>query len=215
MTEFEDGLWERLVQEQGADGVSLTLPRDDAGRRPLMIGGGLTAVVAVTAVGVLGVGALTAAQPAYAMTENADGSYTVTINDVATAIPELNAKFAQMGIEETVVPVTDDCTNSNVLPLDLDPKMKMSDTVTLGPGRKYLDPGYTGMLAAEQLSNGEVATFMGAVKPPVPSCVSATTAISPNGTVGANGVMTLTETTVTPAAPTAGTSTAPTTTPAG
>lgn len=197
MNEFEDGLWERLVDEHDADLVSLTAPRASSrSRRPLIVGGGAAGLAAAGAAVVLGIGAATSAPPAYAMTQNADGSYTVTINDIETAIPALNAKFAQMGIDETVVPVTADCTSK--IPLTADPASKPSDTVTLGPGRKYLDPGYDGVLAAEQLANGQVAMFVGALKPPLPNCFSATLAFGP-AHVGADGVATISTETVTPA----------------
>jgi hypothetical protein len=196
MTAFEDGLWDRLVEEHDADRISIAAPRQRRNRRPLIIGGGLSGLAAATAAAVVGISAATTAAPAYAMSQNSDGSYTVTINDLEAAIPALNAKFAQLGIEETVVPVTANCT-SNV-PLDVG-AAKTSDTITLYPGGKWLDPGYTGVLAAEQLANGQVAMFMGALKPPVPSCFSATKAASLEPGTGANGVPTITVGTVTPA----------------
>jgi hypothetical protein len=196
MTDFEDALWERLVEEHDADCVSLEAPRRHASRRPLAIGGGVTALAGATVATVLAIGATTGAPPAYAMTQNADGTFTVTMNEIATAIPALNAKFAQLGIEETVVPVTASCTSH--MPLVLGPE-KMSDTVTVAPGGKWVPPGYTGVLAAEQLANGQVAMFVGTVKPPVPSCFSATTALSLEPGTATTGTPTLTETTVTPA----------------
>ena len=165
-------------------------------RRPLLVGGGVAGLAAVMAAAVLIATAATSAPPAYALTQNPDGTVTVTINELATAIPQLNAKFAQMGIEETVVPVTTNCSSS--VPLDIDPTGKTTDTVTLTAGGKWLAPGYTGVLAAEQLANGQIAMFVGALKPPVPSCFSATTALGAPHT-GANGIPTITTETVTPA----------------
>ncbi|MGH2844254.1 MAG: hypothetical protein ACRDKL_11840, partial [Solirubrobacteraceae bacterium] len=68
MTAFEDGLWERLVDEHDADHVSITAPRQRSNRRPLVIGGSLTGLAAATAAAVIGISAASTAPPAYAMT---------------------------------------------------------------------------------------------------------------------------------------------------
>jgi hypothetical protein len=199
MSEFEDGLWRRLVEDHDADAVSLTSKRRTA--RRTVVGGGATATAAVTAAAVIALSAGGAA-PAYAMTQNADGSYTFTINDLATAAPELNAKFKQLGIDETVVPVEASCTNVNEF-LFADPNAKMTDSFTFKPGNKWLEPGFTGVVAAEQLSNGEVAISMGAIPPPVPSCYSAQ-AFTMQQTGDANGVPTVTSVPLTPTTTTSG-----------
>lgn len=190
MTAFEDGLWERLVRENDADGVTLhTAAVSNGARRPLLIGGGVTALMATAAVVIVAVTTGSMAPPAYALTKHSDGSITVTIHDVETAIPELNARFRAMGIAETVVPVTSTCrTNkgSSALfqdPMFADPLATTSETVTLDPGRKHLLPGFDGVMAAEQLPNGEVAIAVEAVKPPVPSCFPTTAyTVHDNGT---------------------------------
>jgi hypothetical protein len=177
MTTFEDGLWERLVEEHDADLVSLAAPCEHRNRRPVILGGSLTGLAAATAAAIIGIGAATSAAPAYAMTQNADGSMTITISELSTAIPELNAKFAQMGIDETVVPVTTDCTSSSPpLPTPGSPNATAGETLTFTPGRKLLPDGDTGVLSARQLSNGQVILNIGAMEPPVPSCFSATPA---------------------------------------
>lgn len=200
MTEFENALWAHLVDEHGADTVALDNALGGHSRRPLLVGGGAATIAAATAAAVIGFGAAGGTTPAYAMTLNPDGSYTVTIDDVATAAPELNAKFAQLGIEETVVPVEANCANVNHF-LFADPKMTMSQTLTFAPGRKWLYPGYTGVIAAEQLPNGEVAMMVGAIKPPVPSCYSSQ-AFSTQQIGDANGELTITAIPVTPSTPT-------------
>ncbi len=141
---------------------------------PLISSGAVLAGAAVAAVLL----ASPATQPAYALTQNPDGTVTVTINDVETAAPALNAKFASMGIDERVVPVEANCPSSTTsgasLDLFADPQATASDTLTFAPGHKYLDPGYTGVVAAEQLPNGEVAIAVEAIRPPVPSCFPTT-----------------------------------------
>jgi len=111
----------------------------------------------------------TSTPPAYALTRNADGSITVTLSDLATGIPQLNARFRQMGIDETVIPVTPSCPH---LGLVAGPG-SMSETVTLSPG--YADPGnagFDGYLAAERLPDGRIAIGIGSGRPPLPSCFS-------------------------------------------
>lgn len=171
MTEFEDALWERLVSDHAADAVSLTPARRTP--RRLVVGGGATATAALTAAAVIALSAGRAA-PAYAMTQNADGSYTFTINDLATAAPELNAKFKQLGIDETVVVATASCPPTNDIDgeLQLNPAAKLTDTMTVEPGvPSYWGEKYTGVIGAEQLPDGHLATTMEAIPPSqVPSC---------------------------------------------
>lgn len=174
MTAFEDGLWAWLVDEHDADRVTLVSAPKQTPKRPLLFGGSLTALAAISVAGVLTINAATSAPPAYALTENADGTITVTIHDLATAVPALNARFARMGIDETVVPVKASCAPRPNSPLFVSPREKISDTLTFTPGRKYLDPGYSGVVAAEKLPNGEVAMAIEAIKPPVPNCLSTT-----------------------------------------
>jgi hypothetical protein len=199
MTEFEDGLWARLVDEHDADGLALDPITRQGRRRPLLVGGGAATVAGATVAAVLAISASTGAPPAYAMTQNADGSITVTINDLATAAPELNAKFASMGVQETVVPVEASCPNVSHF-LFAYPHATMTESITFIPGRKWLAPGFTGVIAAEQLPNGEVAMMIGAIKPPVPSCYSSQ-AVTTRQIGGANGVPTVTAVPVTPSTP--------------
>lgn len=171
MTEFEDALWERLVSDHAADAVSLTPARRTP--RRLVVGGGATATAALTAAAVIALSAGGAA-PAYAMTQNADGSYTFTINDLATAAPELNAKFKQLGIDETVVPATASCPATTDIEdeLQLNPDASMHDSWTFKPGiPSYWGDQFVGVIGAEQLPDGQIATTMEAIPPSkVPSC---------------------------------------------
>jgi hypothetical protein len=172
MTEFEDGLWQRLVDDHAADVVSLDPER--RGQRRVLVGGGAAALATVSAAAVVAFAATGGAAPAYAMTQNADGSYTFTINDLATAVPELNAKFKQLGIDETVVPATASCPATTDIEdeLQLNPHASLSDSMTVQPGvPSYWGDKYTGVIGAEQLPNGEIATTMEAIPPSkVPSC---------------------------------------------
>jgi hypothetical protein len=187
MPAFDDGLWSRLVEEHDAHLVALTTAPKQIDKRPLLLGGGVAVLAAVTVAAAVGINAATSAPPAYALTQNSDGSVTVTINELATAIPELNARFAEMGIDETVVPVEANCHTRNSM-LFAYPQETTNGTLTFDGGRKHLLPGYTGVVAAEQLPNGEMAMAVGAVKPPVPTCVSN---VVYSATKGANGTVTV------------------------
>jgi hypothetical protein len=113
MSAFEDRLWTYLADVHRADDVNskrATAPRGRWAaiartRRPhVAITAGALGVIAAAAVAVVPLVSATAStQPAYALTQNADGSITVTFNDLQTAIPQLNARFAAMGIDEAVV----------------------------------------------------------------------------------------------------------------
>lgn len=146
-------------------------------RRPMALAGG-GAGIAIAAVAAVLLWS-PATQPAYALTQNADGTVTVTIHDVEAAAPALNAKLAAMGIDERIVPVEANCPTSGTPsvfddPMFADPQEVPSDTFTFTPGRGHLAAGYTGVMAAEQLPNGEIATAVEAIDTPVPSCFPTT-----------------------------------------
>ena len=179
MSTFEDRLWNYLVVEHRADEVASerlaagTRPRTMRTRRsPLVITAGALGVIAAAAVAVvLLISATAGTQPAYALTQNPDGSITVTINNLQTAIPQLNARFAAMGVDETVVPITRTCPTQMSVPEY--PQSAVNDklTFTVNQGRKYLAPGFDGVLAAGYTSSGQLLVFIGAMKPPLPTCL--------------------------------------------
>ena len=178
MSAFEDRLWTYLAVEHRAEEVTskrataAVRPRIMRARRPpLAITAGALGVIAAAAVAVvLLISATASTQPAYALTKNPDGSIIVTINDLQTAIPQLNARFAAMGVDETVVPITQSCPTQMSVPAY--PQSAANDrlTFTVNQGRKYLDPGFDGVLAAGYTSSGQLLVFIGAMKPPLPTC---------------------------------------------
>ncbi len=116
-----------------------------------------------------------ATEPAYALTRNADGSITVTIHDLQTALPALNARLAALGAHTRIVPVEGSCPAGNPAlggALMVYPRMTATDTITIGTGSR--EPGYTNVVAAEQLPNGEVALVLESTTLPVPSCFPTT-----------------------------------------
>lgn len=160
------------VREDSRHGRRL-FARKHNNRRSLLVGGGAMGLAAVAAAAVLIATAATSAPPAYALTQNPDGSVTVTINDVANAVAAVNAKFAAAGINDTVVPVTADCPATGNLAdqLMLEPASSPGDSLTV---TRNVDPGYQGVIAAEQLPDGQVAMTEEAIKPPIPTCFPTT-----------------------------------------
>ena len=176
-----------LADEHGADevtskrtraGASLRSRVVQARRRPVVMTTSALGVMAAGAAAVVLLVSVTAStQPAYALTRNPDGSITVTINDLQAAIPELNARFTAMGVDETVIPITQSCQTHLAVPAY--PQSAASDKLTFTPneGHKYLAPGFDGVLAAGYTSGGQLLVFIGAMKPPLPACFPADPAI--------------------------------------
>ncbi len=129
------------------------------------------ALAAIVAAVVVVVGVTSGAAPAYALTQNSDGTITISLHNLTTGIPALNARLHQMGINETVVPVTQRCTTSTPV-LDAGPG-NLSETITIGRSNNY-PAGVDGYLAAEQLPNGSIGLGIGGMKAPLPSCFSPT-----------------------------------------
>lgn len=130
---------------------------------------GTATLAAIAATVVLVLGATTGATPAYALTRNADGSITVSLDNLTTGISQLNARLHQMGINYTVIPITQNCATSTPV-LSAAPG-SLSETITIGTTN--MEPaGVDGYLAAEQLPNGQIGLGIGGMKPPLPACFS-------------------------------------------
>ena len=149
-------------------------------RRPRLViaSGGLALAGAVTAI-VLAVSATSVTPPAYAYTTHPNGSITVTLRDVATGIPALNAKLREAGIPSDVIPITAGCNSpdgSGNLVMHPDPHLEYSGSVSMTytpqAARRHPAPrGFHYVLAAKQMPNGKILAFIGALKSPVPTCL--------------------------------------------
>jgi hypothetical protein len=110
MTDFEDALWSQLVSEHGAELLHLR-PRPRARRRrspraPLAAGAAaVTAVIAAAAL------TITAGNspPAYALVVHANGTVTLTINELVGISP-VNAQLARLGVRARVARIEPGCT---------------------------------------------------------------------------------------------------------
>jgi len=136
-------------------------------------GVGAGALAAVIAVAVLVFGGTAGTPPAYALTSNGNGSYTLTLNDLTTGIPAINAKLKQMDIPATVVPVEAGCTASSFDPVQSG-AVAASQTVTFSSGN--IPAAMQMYIAAEQApASGQVLFAQGTTAQPIPACFPTTT----------------------------------------
>ena len=143
-----------------------------------------TALAAIAAAAVLVVDATSGAAPAYALTQNSNGTVTISLNNLTTGISQLNARLKQMGISYTVIPVTQNCPTSTPV-LGAAPG-SLNETITIGAGN-YFPAGVDGYLAAEQLPNGQIGFGSGGMKAPLPTCFSPKTMTTqPSSTAGSD-----------------------------
>jgi hypothetical protein len=152
--------------------------------RPRILAAGTTAAVAAATAAVLAISAATTAPSAFAVTDNPDGSVTITLNEL-TGVSDLNAKLASMGIAIRAVPVFPGCTATAqvvmrngsvqspatlaVTPLGNNPRTGSPatlDTITVNPPQT---PGQTEILAA---STKGIDLLGQVVQGQVPSCVA-------------------------------------------
>ena len=138
--------------------------------RLALAGAGVSLAAATAGVAVF---ATAGAPAAYALTENSNGSYTITINDIATGVPALNAKLKELGIDTTAVPVTTTCTapNDGVPLIGGWSSSTLSQTVTLDQAN--IPSGYHGVIAAYQSPSGQVDLTIGTTAGNIPTCLNA------------------------------------------
>lgn len=141
-------------------------------RRPTLVATPVV-VAAVAAAVVLVTTAGPTTSKAYALTPDGNGSYTLTINDIATAVPQLNAAFARLGIRAKAIPVTANCTPQKgtfTPPLPSpDTDAKPDESITLS--NAHIPAGWTNYIAAEQTPTG-IRLSLGSTPAPLPTCLS-------------------------------------------
>jgi hypothetical protein len=105
MSNFTENLWGDIVREHGSALAQADRVEPSRGarlRRPRVLAGGTLGMAGIATALVLALGGSTAA-PAFAVTQADDGSVLVTLNSVpGETVPGLNAKLAQMGVNESV-----------------------------------------------------------------------------------------------------------------
>ena len=113
------------------------------------------------------------APPAYALTQNSNGTYTVTINDIATGVPALNARLEQLGIDTTAVPISATCNapDDGVPLIGGWSSSTLSQTITLD--QADIPVGYQGVIAAYQSPSGQIDLTIATTAGKIPSCLNA------------------------------------------
>ena len=111
MSKYTDRLWRDIVREHGAD--LRGMERSPGGPRHrvkrLLAGTGLVGVAGAGAVLAIALGAASTT-PAFAVTRNGDGTYSVGINAIS-AIPAANARLRALGLRARLVAVESGCSN--------------------------------------------------------------------------------------------------------
>ncbi len=174
MGDFEDQLWTDLMHAHGDELARAQRPPARRGRaRPLALtAGGVGVIGAITAV-TLGLPATTGT-PAYAVTENADGTVAVTIHDLI-GIRGANAELARLGVPIRAVTFGPDCRdafhpdpNAGTMRATFLATSPARGEMTVRPAE--IPAGDTLLLTAE-VNGSEVGLGIGLVRGPAPSCI--------------------------------------------
>jgi hypothetical protein len=145
-----------------------TEPARGRGRTGWVAAGALAATGVVVAGSVLWGGG----SAAYAVSRNADGTVTVSIEDVA-AIGPANEALREFGLRVKAVPMTADCPGVDGATIyrgsDWASPDRSGNSVTLSP---RIPEGYTVLLAVSRHPNrGSGLGYTAPLKDPAPSCV--------------------------------------------
>jgi hypothetical protein len=109
MSRYTERLWRELVRQHGADLAGISRPtRRDRVARPRLLAGTSVGLAGVGTAVALALGAAGSA-PAFAVTENHDGTVSVEIRQF-TAMKGVNAKLAKLGFRARFVQVPAGCT---------------------------------------------------------------------------------------------------------
>ena len=135
---------------------------------------GISLLVAVgVATVVLMLGGTSTTEPAYALVQHPDGSVTVTVRNLQTAVRPLNARLAALSINERIIPISDTCPNSAfVYPVKRSQFPQLRWTFTPRESRRYLKTGGWGYIGIGRSDSGQLLLAQGAMKPPLPSCLN-------------------------------------------
>jgi hypothetical protein len=110
MSGFDEELWEMLSREHGAGNVRAARPPRLAAhrRRALPLAAGAVALAAATAAAVALLSAGSAPPAAYALTQNSNGTVTLTLDQVLGVKPA-NEALARLGVRAVVARIEAGC----------------------------------------------------------------------------------------------------------
>jgi hypothetical protein len=176
MTKFADQLFDDLMQEFRPTLESIELPIARARRtvpRPVWLAAGTVGMAGAITAGVVVLGGGT---PAYAVTQNTDGTVTVSINELS-GVAGANNKLHTMGEPVVMVPVRPGCVSIASLPHDTGTHHDTRASVDMTNGGSItvdvrgVPAGETALVATSSSSRG-ITLALALVKGPIPSCVS-------------------------------------------
>jgi hypothetical protein len=168
MTNFQDNLLRDLMVNHGSELTKGGHPRArHVAFRPGRLIAGVMAVATVATVGVTTLGNSSAA---FAVTQNPNGTVTVSIQDIQ-AIGPANAALQVLGVRAKAVPMTSNCASLEGAQMYMGQfqiQTNANGSVTLG---QDLPVGYTVLLTVDNSPGvGNGLGFSGPVKDPAPSC---------------------------------------------
>lgn len=197
MSRFQERLWQELVRDHAAAlayppgardlmprltivepraTARLRTPRLRAGRlllRPRRLAGGLAAIAAIAATVSLLTTTGTTPSAAYAVTQNADGTVTVTIAEML-GIPGANAQLEKLGVMVRVIPVQAGCSaKGQIVPYP--PALFGRLAQPIGQGfviKPSLIPGGETLVLAARRIGIAVGMTSALYRGTVPSCVA-------------------------------------------
>ncbi len=180
MTTFADQLFDDLMHEHGAALQSRpgpeAVPSRHRGTRPIWVTTGLATTAAAITGGLVLFGG--AATPAYAVTQNPNGTISVSVSQ-ASAIGAANAKIKKLGVRAVVVPVGAGCPSLDSLvvhnqrggPVSVSARVQDGHVSSVSVSAKGIPAGQILVLAFDGSSGGMVGAS-GVVAGAAPSCVS-------------------------------------------
>jgi len=180
MTSFEDRLWGELSSEYATE-LALGGPSAPRGRGRLVTFAVAAAVVAAVAVAITVGFKVGSSTPAYAVTQNSNGTVTVAIRELV-GIKDANAKLAALGVRARVAAVEAGCTaNQHAFDPIRIPIKLVGTMLSIGPGSSsapltitpsVIPTGDTLLITANQIAPTTatlaVRLYRGATPPCVP-----------------------------------------------
>jgi hypothetical protein len=179
MTRFADQLFTDLMTEYSptlADTELRPAARHIVPRQVWLAAGVVGMAGAITA----GVAVSGGGTPAYAVTENPNGTVTISIND-PSGIAAANDTLHRLGLPVVAVPARPDCPPIGSLPRIDDPPHRVSITVggtdegSVLVDARGLPADDIAVVAAQRQPDGKMSLAMMLTKKPAPACVSVPT----------------------------------------
>lgn len=181
MTRFADQLLADLLSDHGSALRDMAAPAARRrGNRPLWVSAGALGAAGATAAGL----ALVAGgSPAYAVTENGDGSLTITINRLS-GVEKVNTALHSLGVAVVAVPVRTGCPSITSLPratladhgsltVDAADGANNGDAIsTITLNVHGIPAGDTALVAYSASPDGRLQAATSLIAGPAPACVS-------------------------------------------